>query len=94
MSSGGARSSYFSWARERRRNNSVIGWLAEMRYLDGALVAPPACADTDEPRDKIDTVAATVTMLFAMNSSILLRQFDLRVSDARQIHLRPLPMSY
>jgi hypothetical protein len=33
-------------------------------------------------------------MLFAMNSSILLRQFDLRVSDARQIHLRPLPMSY
>jgi hypothetical protein len=41
-------------------------------YLDGALVAPPACADTSEPRDKIDTAAATVTMLFAMSSSIWL----------------------
>jgi hypothetical protein len=41
-------------------------------YLDGALVAPPACADTSEPRDKIDTAAAMVTMLFAMSSSIWL----------------------
>jgi hypothetical protein len=49
----------------------------------GALVAPPACADTSEPRDKIDTAAATVTMLFAMRSSIWLQQTDLRVSNAR-----------
>ena len=54
-----------------------------MRYFDGALAAPPACADISEPRDKIDTIAATVRMFFAMRSSIWLQQINLRVSDAR-----------
>jgi hypothetical protein len=47
----------------------MIGWLAEVRYFDGALVAPPACADPSKPKDRIDTAAATVAMLFAMISS-------------------------
>jgi hypothetical protein len=91
--------------RQTAWRHSVIGWLAEVRYavssrsallyFDGALVAPPACADTSEPRDKIDTAAATVTMLFAMSSSIWLQQINLRVSDARhRDDPCPPPMSH
>jgi hypothetical protein len=94
MSSGGACSSYFSSARERRRkvDNSVIGWLAEVRYLDGALVAPPACADTSEPRDEIDNGCCDGQMFFAMSPSIWLQHFDFLVSGARQI--RPLSAAH